>query len=278
MGLRMSYRTTGILVAVLCTLSLVTPLCCAAQLNAATSRAFDDYVSASETRLQIELNDPHKFLVTDSMPETERQNAYVDLKQGEVVIANHLADKDASAPAGLIHDWTGVIFIPGATISSTFAILQDYDRDSAYYRPDVVKSKLLARAGDDFRVFLRLRRTYVVTAVFDTEYDVRYTLVNPTHAYSKSVSIRIAEIDNAGEPQEREKPLGEDRGLLWRLNSYWRFYEADGGVYVQCEAISLTRDIPVGLGWMVKPFVEKVPRESLRFTLTATRDAVLKRK
>ena len=274
----MRYQEIGIPTAILAALALVTPTCQAAQSSAATRKAFDDYVSVSESRLQNEVNNPHNFLLIDSMPEADRKKAYVDLKQGEVVIANHLADKDASVPGGLIHDWIGVVFIPGATITSTFAILQDYDRDDVYYRPDVVKSKLLARADEDFRVFLRLKRTYVITAVFDTEYDVHYTLLNPTRAYSKSVSTRIAEIDNAGEPDEREKAAAEDRGLLWRLNSYWRFYEADGGVYVQCEAISLTRDIPAGLGWMVKPFVEKVPRESLRFTLAATRDAVLKRK
>jgi hypothetical protein len=127
-------------------------------------------------------------------------------------------------------------------------------------------------------VFLRLKRTYVITAVFDTEYDVRYTLVDRTHAYSESISTRIAEVEDADTPNEQKRAPGEDRGLLWRLNSYWRFYEADGGTYIQCEAISLTRDIPTGLGWLVRPFVEKVPMESLRFTLTATRDAVLEHK
>jgi len=58
---------------------------------------------------------------------------------------------------------------------------------------------------------------------------------------------------------------------MWRLNSYWRFLQRDGGVYVQLEAISLTRDIPAGLGWLVKPFVTSIPRESIEFTLSRTR-------
>jgi hypothetical protein len=58
------------------------------------------------------------------------------------------------------------------------------------------------------------------------------------------------------------------------LNSYWGFYQADGGVYVQCNAISLTRDVPTGLGWLVGPFIENIPRDSLRFTLDATRTAL----
>jgi hypothetical protein len=32
----------------------------------------------------------------------------------------------------------------------------------------------------------------------------------------------------------------------------------------------------MGLGWMIKPFIEKIPVESLRFTLTSTRDALLR--
>jgi hypothetical protein len=61
---------------------------------------------------------------------------------------------------------------------------------------------------------------------------------------------------------------------LWRLNSYWRFEERDGGVYVECRAISLTRDVPTGLGWIVEPIVRKLPRQSLINTLTATRQAL----
>jgi hypothetical protein len=41
--------------------------------------------------------------------------------------------------------------------------------------------------------------------------------------------------------------------------------------------VSLTRDIPTGLGWMIGPFVTSVPRESLTFTLTTARKAELQR-
>jgi hypothetical protein len=42
-------------------------------------------------------------------------------------------------------------------------------------------------------------------------------------------------------------------------------------VYLQCESISLTRGIPLGLGWIVRPFVTSIPRETLAFTLDTTR-------
>jgi len=81
-------------------------------------------------------------------------------------------------------------------------------------------------------------------------------------------------VENAGKPNEAEKPVGDDDGFLWRLDSFWRFAERDGGVYLQLEAISLTRDIPAGLGWLVGPFVTSIPKESLEFTLTRTREAL----
>jgi hypothetical protein len=180
-------------------------------------------------------------------------------------------------PGGLIHDWKGIVFVPGISMAEAMALLEDYDHDENYYWPDVVRSKLVRRDGDDFHVALRLKRKYAVTAVFDTEYDIRYTVLNATHAYSKSRSTLIEEVENAGQTDERHAGAGNDHGFLWRLNSYWRFEQEDGGVFIQCEAISLTRDVPQGFGWAVKPFVEEIPRESLRFTLEATRTALLEK-
>jgi hypothetical protein len=266
------------LAAVLGMMALAPDPCRAAQLRPETVRAFDHYVSESETRMQRSMKDEKSFLFVNVLPEPARAKAYAALRQGQVVVQRGQqrdTNEATSVPGGLIHDWSGVVFIPGASLPQTLALLQDYDRDEQYYRPDVVKSKLLEHSGDEFRVFLRLKKTYVVTAVFNSEYDVRYLMLNPTQASSRSYSTRIAEVENPDGPNEYEDPVGQDRGLLWRLYSYWRFYEADGGTYVQCQAISLTREMPLGLGWMVKPFLERIPIESLRFTLHATRQALL---
>ena len=138
----------------------------------------------------------------------------------------------------------------------------------------MLRSKLIQHNGDDFKVFLRLRETKIVTVVLDTEYDVHYVHLNATRAYSRSYSTRVSEVESAEQPGEHHKPAGNDSGFLWRLNSYWRFQEQDGGVYVQLEAISLTRDIPDGIGWLIRPFVTSIPRESLVFTLSRTRSAL----
>jgi len=153
--------------------------------------------------------------------------------------------------------------------------LQDYDNQAKYYAPDVERSRLESRNGNEFHVFLRFRRHEVVTVVLDTEHTVNYYRDSPTKARSRSSATRIVQVEDAGKPGEREKPLGEDDGFLWRMETWWRLQERDGGVYVQNEVVSLTRDIPTGLGWLVEPFITNIPRESLEFTLRATRKAVL---
>ncbi len=242
-----------------------------------TMEAFDRYVQAAEALEHAELANDKAFLWIDQLPEQERRRNYSTLKQGQATIRSSqpCEPRCAAAPGGLIHDWVGIVFVPGVSLRETIATLQDYDRDADYYQPQVVRSRLLARSGNDFRIFLRLKQTYGITVVMDTEYQVHYSTLDTRRAASQSHSTRIAEVENAGLPSERTRPVGDDHGFLWRLYSYWRFYEADGGVYIQCNAISLTRDVPPGLGWLVGPFIEIIPRESLQFTLDATRKTLL---
>jgi hypothetical protein len=250
----------------------------AERLTKETEQAFAQYVRASEARMDEDLAGRGGFLSVDALPQSSREQAYADLKNGHVLIQqfqrNDLAGA-LSVAGGLVHDWTGTVFIPGVSMSQVISVLQDYDHASQYYGPQVLKSKLLAHSGNDFHVFLRLKQVHVVTVVLDTEYDVHYLLLDENHAFSRSYSTRVAEVERAGEPQEREMPVGDDHGFLWRLYSYWRFYQSKGGVYIECNAISLTRSVPIGLGWLVRPFVETVPKDSLVFTLEATRESVV---
>ena len=39
-------------------------------------------------------------------------------------------------------------------------------------------------------------------------------------------------------------------------------------------AISLSRDVPTGLGWIINPIIRSLPRESLSNTLRETRQAL----
>ena len=250
------------------------------KLKSATVEAFDRYVRLTDARNDTELEHGTSLLRADDLAEPQRTEAHAELKSGQVWI-QRLQTRDAGAtihcPDGMIHHWVGVVFVPGAKVQDVLAVLEDYDRHAVYYAPDVERSKIESREGDHFRVFLRFRRHKVITVVLNTEHDVRYFRDSDTRAHSRSSAVRIAEVENPGKSDEREKTPGEDDGFLWRMETWWRMIEGDGGVYVQSEVASLTRDIPTGLGWLLAPFVTSVPKESLTFTLQATRKAVEKR-
>ena len=190
-----------------------------------------------------------------------------EMKAGQVYIRR--VDTGTKVSGALIHHWIAGVFLPGVKIKPLHAWMQDYDSHAKYFT-DIERSKLLSHDGDTYKIYYRFRRKKIITVYYNTEHTVVYHPIDATHATSRSVATRIAEIDNPG-PGEREKPIGDDSGFLWRLNSYWRFLETPEGVYLECESLSLSRGIPAGLGWLIKGYVESVPRESLENTMTAIR-------
>ena len=251
----------------------------AAELKPEAVQGFDRYVQLTEQRIESELLPGGAFLWIDGLPEARRSDAYARLQHGEV-ITGRLETRDSAGlfrlPGALIHHWVGTVFIPGASLEQVLTLVQDYDHHREYYSPEVVKSRILERTGNDFKIHLRLKQKRIITVVFDTEHEVHYAHLDAKRAHSRSYSSRIVQVEHPGEMRERPLPAGKDGGFLWRLNSYWRFSETGPGVYVQCEAISLTRDIPPGLHWLIGPFIQSIPRESLDFTLRSTRTAVLR--
>ena len=255
-----------------------TPELMSAELRPKTVEAFDRYVQLAETRINGEVSQSEKFLYLDQLPPPRRSEVLAALKRGEIVM-ERLQPLDASgrkleAPEAIIHHWLGTVFIPGANLPQTIALMQDYNHHQDIYKPEVVASRLISHTGNDFQIYYRLRKKKVITITLNTYHDIHYFPVDSTHWYSRSYSTKIAEVANADTPNEREKPVGHDGGFLWRLNSYWKFEEKDGGVYIECESISLTRDIPTGLGWLIMPFVTSIPRESLEMTMGSTRAAL----
>lgn len=255
-----------------------------ADLKPQTIAAFDRYVALSEAKIDSSLNpspgDPAPFLWVNALPPSRRSADLASLRSGKIVIEKLTTLDDGKpipVPGGMIHHWIGAVFIPGATLSQTLALVQDYDHHAQYYSPQVIASKILARDGNDFRIYLRLYEKKILTCVLDTRHEVHYVVLDSTHAWSRSRTTEIREVAGWKQPGEHDLPAGHDDGFLWRMNTYWRFEQKDGGVYVECQSISLTRDIPTGLGWLIGPFVESIPRESLEFTLGSTRKSLLAR-
>ena len=154
------------------------------------------------------------------------------------------------------------------------AVIQDYDNHKNIYKPDVINSELISREGNYFQIHLRLLKKKIITVVLDTDHRVHYRSLGRTRCICRSYTTRTAEVENAGSRDERVLQPDTGYGFLWRLCSYWRFEERGTGVVVECRAISLTRDVPFGLGWVIEPIIQKLPKESLIKTLEATRQAV----
>jgi len=249
------------------------------ELRADTLRGFREYVGKVEARNEAGFG-RRAFFWIDELPEAERTRAYEKLKQGGVEMRRLGKDDEGGAakiPEGMIHDWEGMVFIPGVKLDRVLAVLQDYNKHSQYYAPDVESAKIESRDGDHFRVYMRFMRKKVVTVVLNTEQDVTYFRDSPTREHSRSSALRIREVANPGTKEEKEKSPEEENGFLWQMETWWRMEERDGGVYVQNEAVTLTRDIPAGLRWLIGPFVTSIPKETLEFTMNATRTAVLGR-
>jgi len=256
-----------------CVLHLTAASAFGAELQPRTVAAFDRYVRVTEA--QADGSGP--FLRVDGLPAAERGARLDELHAGQLVIERLVtreAGQPIDVPSGLIHHWLGAVFVPGATVDQALDLLQDYDRHADIFRPAVARSKLVSRDGDVFRVDLRFYMKKVIAVVVNTDNEARFTRLAPDRAQSRIYSLRVAEVEDPGTPREKEKPVGNDGGFLWRLYTYWRFLERDGGTYVQCEAISLTRGIPIGFGWLIGPFVNSIPRESLTFTLETTRETL----
>jgi hypothetical protein len=240
-----------------------------ATLKPETAAAWTRYADAVEARRARERADRTRFLVADFLPDAaaDRRAAL----GGELVV-RRLEGAASGAdgvpiPSGRVHHWRGLVFIPGPSVSNLISQIEFSDPPAV--QDDVIRSSVLARAPGAVRVFLRLQRTKIVTVVYNTEHDVRFELLTPRRGESTSVSTRIAEVRRPGAPDESELPPGEDRGFLWRLNGYWRYEAAPGGVLAECESISLSRDVPMLLDIIAGRIIDGTARESMERTLEA---------
>lgn len=246
----------------------------AAELHDETVAAWDLYVAATEQRIAAELDDGERFLVLDFHEEGARLRG--EALAGRLVI-ERLRTLDAQGerfevPKGAIHHWVGAILVPNAALDDVLDGLQ-YDILPHEMQEDVLDSRVLARDGDALQLYLKVKRDVaVVSAQYNTEHAVQYVRPGGGRAWSRSMATRIAELDDPGSPREREKPIGNDRGFLWRMNLHWRYVQVDGGVLVECEALTLSRSIPFLMRWFIAPIVNRESRSAIADTLEAVAD------
>lgn len=243
-----------------------------AQAATLTPEAIDGwrrYVTATEHRRTRELRREAGFLVLDLGSGAAAERAA--LLKGEIVVRpmrTTLEDGDGIVvPSALVHHWRGAVFLPGTTVARVMARLEAEPPSQA----DVLRKKVLSRAPNAMTVALRLRRTRIVTVVYDTEHDVRFERLGPGRAASTTRATKIVELRDPGTARERALPPGRDRGFLWRLNAWWRYEEVAGGVIAECESVSLSRGVPFGLRTLTAPLISSAARDAMQSALEALR-------
>jgi len=240
-----------------------------AEPTAAATATFNMYIGGVEGRLARQHGSLGGFLGASGTADIDAR-----LRRGELIVEKLTPAKGPDLPGAMLHHWRATAFVRGATVTELEQLLKGFSGYPLIYSPEVVRARMLAGQGDRLQVEMRVRQKHVITVVMDTAYEVEFGRLDAGHGYSASRSTRISEIDSPGTRNERVMNVREEHGFLWRQNTYWSYEERDGGLYMQIESVSLTRAIPAGLGWAIRPFVESVPRESLEFTLRSTCDAL----
>jgi hypothetical protein len=263
-------KTTNLFVLALVA-ACAAPVARTAELQAGTLAAWQAYLKQSDVQMQKRIESRGLFLWMDESPDRAAR-----VRRGEAVIAPVAGKGTQDVPNGLVHHWIGAIFIPGATVDSLLAVVHDFDSYHRVYRPVVTSSRTLACADSkqEFQMVWQ-RKLLMVSAAMQGRYQAYDVMLDANRGYSVAEAVEVREIEGYRHSDERLLPPDTGNGFIWRIRSTARFEERDGGVYLELEAIALTRDIPASLAWMVNPLVNHLSVNSLTTTLRQTRDAVV---
>jgi hypothetical protein len=239
-----------------------------ADLKQQTLDSWEQYLRAANAHVQERAASGH-FLWADESAERLAQ-----LRAGEILVAPIGAHVPQAVPNGLIHHWIGAAFIPGARIEDVVSLVRNYDHYSEYYKPSVLDAKTLSRKGDeDHFTMVVADKSMFMKRALDSEYQSHFVEVDSKKWYSVAETVHVHEVADFAQPGERIIPDGEGSGYIWRLCTISRYEERDGGVYIETEALALSRPIPMTLHWVVDPIVRRISRATLTSSLEQTRDA-----
>jgi hypothetical protein len=252
--------------------------CAAAQLTASAQQAFQGYVADVEARFvrahaqaKPYLRNPALTGGAEVVTLDVRSGGPNELMPGEVR-TEPVNGGTRQLDGALLHHWRGAAIIAGARAQDMVALLRG--RLPGHSAPEIAWSRVLADDGATATLAVRFQKQVVIAIVIDAEYKVEAKLTGDGRGYGISRGTHFWQVDDPGTEHERRRPEGHDDGFLWRLNSYWSFVQAREGLEIECEAVSLTRDVPRGLGWLISPIVANLPRELLESTMTTTRNAL----
>jgi hypothetical protein len=246
----------------------------ARDLKPATLRAYEHYVDLTERRLEAERAGAAPFLWLDRQPPGERDAILARLRRGEVV-TERLETRDQGRAIdvddGLIHHWVGTVMLPGVSVERAVSFVQAYENYPRVFDPMIQRAQVLTHDGDHYVVSMRTYVKKVIAVVMDIDYVVDYHRVSASRVWTRNVATNLYQVDRAGTAAETRTPVDRTSGLLWRFWMTCGFEAQPDGSLEQCESITLTRGIPFGVAWFIRPFVTGIPREFMSFTLGRVR-------
>jgi hypothetical protein len=241
------------------------------ELRPETLNAWRGYIQSAESGMKARLQSRRPFLWAD-----EDAQRIAALKGGNILAEPVSSREFQGVDHGLIHDWIGAVFIPNVTLEQVRSVIGNYNRYKEYFAPVVVDSRVTGRAGEWETFSMRwVHKVLFITAALDTQYQSRNIRIDDRRCYGIATTTSIQEVENYGRADERKLAPDRGSGYIWRLFSIAKYEQRDGGVFVELQAIALTRDIPLSLRWLVKPIVQRMSRNALVISLRQTRDAVL---
>ncbi len=239
-----------------------------AELKKETQQAWDAYIQTANSQMVDRTHAP--FLWVDEVPDRSHS-----VRDGKILVSPIGQQNPKPVPNGLIHDWIGAAFIPDAKLEDVLSAARDYGDYKEFYKPNVIDSKSLGTAGPcDKYSMLLLNKELVASTALEGEYEACYHRLDDRRWYSTAYTTHIQEIQHYGQPGEQVLPSDQGSGYIWRLYSFARFEQRDGGVYVELEVIVLSRDIPVAVRWMVNPILRRVSKNAMLTSLRQMEEAV----
>jgi hypothetical protein len=243
-----------------------------AELRPETAHAWGEYLATAIARMTDRTHGG--FLWVDESNERLRR-----VRAGEIVVAPMQPKMPITVPHGLVHHWIGASFLRGAHVDEVIARLREYDRYDEFYAPAVKNVQVIERdsnpnrARDRFTVTLT-NESFFSKRALESEYASQYTSLDPYRSYLLCHSVRVQEWSEYGTAKQHKLPPGEGSGYMWKIATISRFEERDGGVYVEIEAIALSRDVPLQLRFLVDPIIRRTAASTLTASLGETRKAV----
>lgn len=235
-----------------------------AALKPETAREFDTYQAGVDQERQQRIQGRRAFLWID-----EHQDRKREAEEGRVVTVAITGSDGRSVTAGLVHDWVGDIYLRGIELEAVRDFLLATEHHPAVYH-DVKQAKVLSREANSSVTLLRFLKKKYLTVVLDVQFKNDWRQAGPGRWVMDARSTKVSEVQDAGTAKENPLPPDTGHGFLWRMNSHWSLRQDNGGTWVELRSVTLSRDTPRGLGWMIRPLIRNFPAEAILGTLEST--------